>query len=128
MLTAHVPNMIAKIGEWVKRHGRDFWIALCVACAGWASFNLGLLNIKAHQPQTAGGVPATTRPAKGTAAPAPVIHQDMRVVVSKASSSKKYHFIWCSGVSRIKPENRIWFATEQLAVAAGYTLAGNCKP
>jgi len=49
---------------------------------------------------------------------------DFRVVVSK--NSNKYHFSWCSGASRIKPENQIWFDSEEEAKKAGYTLAGNC--
>ena len=50
---------------------------------------------------------------------------DFKVVVSK--NGTKYHFSWCSSASRIKPENQIWFNTEQEAIAAGYTLAGNCS-
>ena len=54
---------------------------------------------------------------------APVL--DKRVVVSK--NSDKYHFTWCSGAKRIKEENKIWFADESAAQAAGYTKAGNCN-
>jgi len=52
---------------------------------------------------------------------------DLRVVVSKSASSKLYHFTWCSGAKRIKEENKVWFNTEAEAVAAGYSLAGNCQ-
>jgi hypothetical protein len=38
-----------------------------------------------------------------------------------------YYFPWCSGVDKIAPENRLWFATEKAAVQAGYRPAGNCK-
>ncbi len=53
------------------------------------------------------------------------VRVDFRVVVSK--NSDKYHFAWCPSVGRIKPENQIWFNSEQEAIAAGYTLAGNCS-
>ena len=50
---------------------------------------------------------------------------DFRVVVSK--NSDKYHFLWCSGAKRIKEENKIYFNSEEEAISAGYTLAGNCS-
>lgn len=62
-------------------------------------------------------------PAIPTITPKPL---DMRVVVSKASDSKKYHYSWCSSWKKIKPENQVWFNSDKEAEAAGYTLAGNC--
>ncbi|MEK7203608.1 MAG: hypothetical protein AAB627_00835 [Patescibacteria group bacterium] len=50
---------------------------------------------------------------------------DFRVVVSK--NGTKYHFAWCPSAKRIKPENQIWFNSEQEAISAGYTLASNCS-
>ena len=39
----------------------------------------------------------------------------------------KYYAPWCGTVSRIKEENKVWFATEAEAVAAGFAKAENCK-
>jgi len=39
----------------------------------------------------------------------------------------KYYFPWCGGVSKIKEENKIWFASEAEAQKAGFTPAANCK-
>ena len=50
---------------------------------------------------------------------------EFRVVASKNGS--KYHFLWCSGAKQIKEENKIYFNSEEEAVAAGYTLAANCS-
>ena len=50
---------------------------------------------------------------------------DFRVVVSKNGS--RYHFLWCSGAKQIKEENKVYFNSEEEAVAAGYTLAANCS-
>lgn len=44
-----------------------------------------------------------------------------------SSGGKKYYFVWCKGVSNLKESNKIYFATEDLAKKAGYTLANNCK-
>ena len=49
-----------------------------------------------------------------------------QVVASK--NSTKYHFLTCPGAKSIKAENKIFFASAQLAEASGFTLAGNCKP
>ncbi|XKT74965.1 MAG: hypothetical protein ACJKSS_02255 [Patescibacteria group bacterium UBA2103] len=41
-------------------------------------------------------------------------------------SGTKYYLPYCSGVSRIKEENKIWFADKEDAELAGYTPAANC--
>lgn len=43
-----------------------------------------------------------------------------------SKSGTKYYLPTCSGVGRIKEENKVWFATVEDAVAAGYTPASNC--
>ncbi|MEK7579767.1 MAG: hypothetical protein AAB469_01070 [Patescibacteria group bacterium] len=52
---------------------------------------------------------------------------DFRVVASKKSQSRRYHFLWCPGVKNIKEENKIIFDSEKEAIEAGYSLAGNCS-
>lgn len=48
------------------------------------------------------------------------------VLVVGSKNSTKYHFPWCSGAKRIKPENTISFSSFEEARAAGYTPASNC--
>ncbi len=43
-----------------------------------------------------------------------------------SKTGKKYYFPWCGGLSRIKPENRVEFASASVAVSSGYTPAKNC--
>lgn len=47
-------------------------------------------------------------------------------LVVGSKNSTKYHYPWCSGAKRIKPENMVSFASFEAARAAGYTPAGNC--
>lgn len=47
-----------------------------------------------------------------------------KVLASK--NGKKFYYPWCSGVSRIKEVNRVYFASANEAQAAGYTQAANC--
>lgn len=46
------------------------------------------------------------------------------IVASK--NGKKYYFAWCSGINRIKKENRIYFDTEIDAQNKGLTLSISC--
>jgi len=41
-------------------------------------------------------------------------------------NSKMYHRPGCPGYAKITPENRVPFASEEEAQAAGYRVAGNC--
>lgn len=59
------------------------------------------------------GTSVSSKPAEGS------------VVGSK--NGTKYHLPHCSGAGSIKEENKVWFASESAAQAAGYTRAGNCK-
>ncbi len=43
-----------------------------------------------------------------------------------SKNGTKYYLPNCSGVNRIKEENRIWFATVEQAKARGLTPAANC--
>ncbi|MFZ2522584.1 MAG: hypothetical protein WAX44_03685 [Minisyncoccia bacterium] len=55
----------------------------------------------------------------------PVPETSGEVIGSK--SGKKYYYPWCGTVKRIKPENRVYFASIELARQAGFTPGGNCK-
>lgn len=44
-----------------------------------------------------------------------------------SKNGTKYYFPWCSGVDKIKEENKIWFASKEDAKQKGYTPAKGCK-
>lgn len=44
-----------------------------------------------------------------------------------SKNGTKYYSLDCSGVSRIKEENKIWFDTAESAESAGYSLAVACQ-
>ncbi len=48
-----------------------------------------------------------------------------KVIGSK--NGTKYYYPWCGALGRIKPENRVEFASSELARASGYSPAQNCK-
>ncbi|MEY4602646.1 MAG: hypothetical protein RL292_587 [Candidatus Parcubacteria bacterium] len=53
------------------------------------------------------------------------IGESSEVIGSK--NGTKYYLPWCGALSRIKPENRVVFASAALAREKGYTPAANCK-
>ncbi len=55
----------------------------------------------------------------------PATRQGLQVVASKNSTN--YHFSWCTGAKKIKPANKVTFASEQEAQSRGLTLASNCQ-
>jgi hypothetical protein len=47
------------------------------------------------------------------------------IVASK--NGTKYYLPSCAGADKISEANKIWFVSAELAAAAGYTPAANCK-
>jgi hypothetical protein len=136
--------MLAKAGQFVKSlpgllkpYAFDLFLLACVVLISVISYNLGRIHTLQNAAIGAGESTLSTGASKAPIAhnsvvkpkvsPTPKVPRDPRVVASKASSSKVYHFTWCSGASRIKESNKLWFAGEAEAQAAGYTLAGNCN-
>jgi hypothetical protein len=132
-----VIGIIAKAGDFVKRRRELVWRGFVLALIAWSAYNLGVIGARHGatpaqeatllQPRAAivSQTPIATK--QGSVKPT-VDHSDPRVVASKTSSSKKYHYSWCSSGQRIKPANQLWFPSEAAAQAAGYSLAGTCTP
>ena len=135
---------IADIGEWGKAKlallPPHTAIVLILVLSSTASFGLGVL---AGRDMTAPGhlVPVTgkqeglqildqkgERMAPGAlpaAAIAPILGVPGQGYVASKSGTK-YYLPTCSGVGRIKEENKVWYATKADAEAAGLTPATNC--
>ncbi len=109
-------------------------MALIVILASSGSFGLGMLATRE------GGVgdvwvqelPMRAYVPEGAVAaapvqeePEPVMNAGGQYVASK--NGERYYLPWCGGVSRIKEENKVWFASKAEAEAAGFTPAANCK-
>lgn len=125
-------NILAKIINAVKKYQKDVFLGFCIILISIIGFNLGRINALRKTPikitgeanvyqATAGNSVLTNKKAT------PAQPKDPRVVASKASSSKKYHYSWCASGKRITQKNQFWFETDVAAQKAGYTLAGNCN-
>jgi len=132
-------NLSEKIGQ-VKRKigpmGTDLVMVLSVILVGLIGFGMGRLSVVSQKktPVFVKNQTANTLFAEAGAsgagnsemvAEAGTIPGDKLFVASK--SGTRYYYPWCSGVSRIKEENKVWFATQEEAEGAGYSAAANCK-
>lgn len=55
--------------------------------------------------------------------PAPILQQQAGAGFVASVNGTKYYYPDCGDVSRIKEENKVWFATEQEAIRAGYEMS-----
>ena len=96
---------------------RDMLIISILILASSASFGLGYLaGLDAGQGSGVAG---------GEEFPLTVASTTGQIVASKGGT--KYYFLSCAGASRISDANKVWFASVDAALSAGYTLAANCK-
>lgn len=108
-----------------------------ILLVGTLSFMLGMLAGAERERDQGKGFWIEERPFSGApsgykeaaaatkAVPAAPLPSGGEYVASK--NGTRYYLPWCGGVSRIKEENKVWFASKEAAEAAGYTPAKNCK-
>lgn len=133
--------MLSKFIKIVKQGQYHIFLAICIGLISFISYNLGRMDsdsgakLKISEglsTQTGANIYSaisTDEKAREDVQITPKLTPkplDMRVVVSKASDSMRYHYSWCGSWKKIKPENQVWFNSDKEAEAAGYTLAGNC--
>ncbi|HEX2792747.1 MAG TPA: hypothetical protein VHO23_03475 [Candidatus Paceibacterota bacterium] len=134
-----IPDHIASGKAAVRRVPADILLIAVFILATVAAFGLGMLAGREMGREGDGGIwiedlqaGAEGQPAAAAnaLAPAPVLPDapraatEGRYVASK--SGTKYYLPWCGTVSRIKEENKVWFATKEEAAARGYEPAANC--
>ena len=49
------------------------------------------------------------------------------VLLVASKNGTRYYYPWCSGVSRLKEANKIWFRSIKEAEQAGYIIASGCE-
>lgn len=135
---------IADIGEWGKAKlalvPPQTAVVLILVLSSTASFGLGVLAGRdmaspgALVPVEVGQRGLEVLDASGVqvapgalpaAAAAPILGTPGHGYVASKSGSK-YYLPTCSGVGRIKEENKVWYATKADAEASGLTPAANC--
>ena len=102
---------------------RDMLIIAVLVLSSSASFGLGFLAGR----DTGQGSQMTLQelPLTAPLSTESVVQTGQQVVASK--NGTKYYFPGCTGADRISEANKITFISSAAAMAAGYTLAVNCK-
>lgn len=137
-------DLAEKIKDWlVILFWPLFWghLALITAFLGLISYEIGSKpGVAIASPVKAISRPATpgedsSTPPTGDKSPREGLTKSTPVAASAAllgpiiasKNGTKYYPKGCSGIKRIKAENRISFASTKEAENAGYTKAKNCK-
>lgn len=115
----NIPEMWQGIKNWGEDAVAEWGIVALVLLVGLASFGLGRLSALEE------ARPAVSVSQAVAAAGAVNMQAGGQVVASRKGSA--YHYPWCSGASSIAPQNKMWFASPEVAQSAGYRPAKNCK-
>lgn len=126
---------LEKVKGWVLKNRTDLLTALIIFLIGMASFGLGRLSVVLPQKepirledpgfsQEKQEEQQKEQQEQAADVPGPTALKNGAFVASKSGSV--YYAVWCSGVSRIREENKVWFQTKEEAKAQGYRPAKNC--
>ncbi len=138
--------MLEKSKIWLSSVPKDVLFLLVSILAATGSFGLGMLAERAvakHDNLEFTTIPVTgqlgaaassavEQQSKGIATGTPAAIEKAATVApsgGKYVASKtgtRYYLPSCSSANRIKPENRVWFASKEEAEAAGLGPAANC--
>ena len=104
--------------------------AIVLLVAG-AAFGLGRLSAGSGQPVALrviypDGVPAQPVASMAVAKALPAMAGQGAGAYVASKNGSKYYLVSCSGATRIKPENKVYFGSAAEAKAAGYEPAANC--
>ena len=132
-------NMISKFLHLIKSFQNTIFLVVCIILVSVISYNIGRINALEKTPLKItkenaleaniykGASPKLETDPKTNIPISNPKPTDLRVIASKKSTTKKFHYLWCSGAKQIKEENKLWFASAIEAQSAGYTLASNCE-
>ena len=114
---------LKNINIWLKDNKTDLMLAISFFLIAIIGFGLGRLSAAFEAPNDTIRIEEVALPA--LAGEQALQAGEMRFVGSKNGTI--YHLSSCSGASRIKEENKIWFSSKEEAEGLGYTPAKNCK-
>jgi len=114
----------------------DIFIMLIIILVGFGGFGLGRISkinesrapvsIEYGSNSISSEMTSDVGLSKSSDTVQPNIEPHNMMFVASVNGAK-FHFPWCSGAQRIKESNKIWFASKEKAIKAGYSAAKNCK-
>ncbi len=128
--------MVLKEGIEIKN---DLFIVILIIMTGLISFGLGKLssmekssnmalhsNLEIEDEDLIAKIPNTIPSTQQTAIPSNMKQGSSSDIVYASKNGKKYYFEGCSGLTKIKKENLIQFASVHEAENSGLMLASGC--
>lgn len=107
----------------------DLYIVLIIILVGTASYGLGKIS-SFEKDKTPISIMRTKESVLSTVLESvPSIqakNTSVNGVVVASKSGTKYYYPWCTGVNRIKEENKVWFDSIEKAKAVGLTPSAGC--
>ena len=140
-LTTKIKSLFANVKDYFysKENGikikEDLFIVFLIILVGTASFGLGKnsafekkkISISILKTQEAILSSVTESSVDTNNASTTLKNQTQgKGIVVASKSGTKYYYPWCTGVSKIKEENKIWFNSIEEAKARGLTPASGC--
>jgi len=131
-----IPAVGRQIKRFVGRIPADALIVGVVFLTATFSFGLGILAGKDMAKSERPGIWIEERPVEAADLSATAVSgveeasvepiaEGGQYVASK--NGEAYYLPWCGGATRIKPENKVWFASKADAEAKGFRPAKTCK-
>jgi hypothetical protein len=109
--------------EKIKLHATPVFFIVTIVLSGTLGFGLGRLSRleEGREPvRIVDDSPVVSTQAKA------VTTAGARGNYVASKNGTKYYLLGCAGVSRIKEENKVYFATKEAAEKAGLGPAANC--
>lgn len=127
-----IANLINKIKRKVSIDTSMIMYLCIIVGVGISSFGLGRLSINDQTTKASlmQGVINSKQSLSAEPIDLKLGSQDSSVKVKRYVASKNgklYYSLDCSGAKRIKPENQIFFSTNEEAEKSGFSLSSNCK-
>jgi len=116
-----------KISALPDRFWDDFFLVVAIFLIALASFGIGRLSVIYGQNEPLRVVyPEENALEQGAAAVSAIGQTSANGQYVASINGTKYYLPNCSGVRRIKEENKIWFSSQEEAKISGFTPAANC--
>jgi hypothetical protein len=137
-LTTKIKSLFANTKDYVYSEDsgfkikEDLFIVFLIILVGTASFGLGKLSAfeKKKIPisilKTKEAMLASVALSLDDSLSSSKNQTQEKGIVVASKSGTKYYYPWCTGVSRIKEENKVWFLSIEDARTAGLTPASGC--
>ncbi len=126
--------MISKIRHFVQTYNEELFFVLVVLLTGLIGFGIGRLSVTGEEGSGLGGLQVKSTPVSAQELIDAI--QGRGEVVQEGSTeptgivgnknSHIFHLSTCSGAKRMSESNKIYFASIEEAVRAGFRPAGNC--